>query len=53
MSTYWLSNFCSLFSFNINPFYGKDRNERYNALTRLIILVTIIANAYLKSLDHT
>ena len=43
MSTYWLSNFCSLFSFNINPFQGGDRNERYNALTRLIILVTIIA----------
>ena len=43
MSTYWLSNFCLLFSFNINPFQGSDRNERYNALTRLIILVTIIA----------
>ena len=41
MSTYWLSNFCSLLSFNINPFQGSDRNERYNALTRLIILVTV------------
>lgn len=42
MSTYWLSNFCSLFSLNINPFQGEDRNERYNALTRLIILITIV-----------
>jgi len=43
MSTYWLSNFCSLFAFNINPLQGSDRNERYNALTRLIILVTAVA----------
>jgi len=43
MSTYWLSNFCSLYSsFNINPFYGDDRNEKFNSLTRLIILVTLI-----------
>tara|TARA_Y100001958_G_C21247959_1_gene580006 strand:+ start:1985 stop:2626 length:642 start_codon:yes stop_codon:yes gene_type:complete len=44
MSTYWLSDFCSLFmSFDINPFSKEPKNERYNALTRLIILVTLIS----------
>lgn len=44
MTTYWLSNICSLFdSLNLNPFYSNDRNANYNALTRLIIFVTILA----------
>jgi hypothetical protein len=43
MTTYWFSNICVLFgSLDINPFVGKDRNFKYNALTRLIILVSII-----------
>lgn len=44
MTTYWLSNICSLFdSLSLNPFYSKDRNANYNALTRLIIFVIIVA----------
>lgn len=44
MTTYWLSDFCSLFdSFDINPFSGDDKNQKYNSLTRLIILVTLIS----------
>lgn len=44
MTTYWLSNICSLFdSVNLNPFYSNGRNANYNALTRLIIFVTIVA----------
>ena len=43
MTTYWLSDFCSLFnSTNINPFEGDDKNFKFNSLTRLIILVTIV-----------
>ena len=43
MTTYWLSDPCSIFnSFNINPFLGKDKNFKYNSLTRLIVLATII-----------
>lgn len=43
MTTYWLSDFCALFnSLNINPFTGDSRNFRFNSLTRLIIVVTII-----------
>tara|TARA_E500000178_G_C16489199_1_gene516559 strand:+ start:85 stop:516 length:432 start_codon:yes stop_codon:yes gene_type:complete len=43
MTTYWLSDFCVLInSFNIIPFNNKDKNEDYNALTRLIILATIL-----------
>ena len=43
MTTYWFSNICVLFSsLEINPFAGKDKNFKYNALTRLIILVSII-----------
>jgi len=42
MTTYWLSDFCVLInSFNIIPFNNKDKNEDFNALTRLIILLTI------------
>jgi len=44
MTTYWLSDFCSLFnSANINPFMGEDKNFKFNSLTRLIILVTVLA----------
>jgi len=43
MTTYWLSDFCVLInSFNIIPFNNKDKNEDYNALTRLIILTTLL-----------
>lgn len=43
MTTYWLSDFCSLFnSTNINPFVGEDKNFKFNSLTRLIIVVTLI-----------
>lgn len=43
-STFWLSDICSLTnSMNINPFVSGDRNFKYNSLTRLIILVTIIS----------
>lgn len=43
MTTYWLSNFCSLFnSSNINPFSGDDKNFKFNSLTRLIIVVTVV-----------
>lgn len=43
MTTYWLSDFCSLFnSMNINPFSGEDKNFRFNSLTRLIILITVL-----------
>ena len=44
MTTYWLSDFCSLFnSLNINPFSGDDKNFKFNSLTRLIIVVTIVS----------
>jgi len=44
MTSYWISDICILFnSFEINPFSGTDRNFRYNALTRLIILTTILS----------
>ena len=44
MTTYWLSDFCSLFnSTNINPFLGEDKNFKFNSLTRLIILVTVVS----------
>ena len=44
MTSYWLSDFCSLTnSFNINPFSGEDKNFQYNSLTRLIILVTVVS----------
>jgi hypothetical protein len=43
-TTYWLSNICSLTnSANINPFVGNDKNFKFNSLTRLIIVVTIIS----------
>jgi len=42
MTTYWISDYCSLFnSINLNPFDGDDKNYKYNSLTRLIIVVTI------------
>lgn len=44
MTTYWFTDLCALFnSISINPFYGTDKNYQYNSLTRLIIVVTIIA----------
>lgn len=44
MTTYWLSDFCSLFnSANINPFVGEDKNFKFNSLTRLIIIVTLVS----------
>lgn len=47
MTSYWLSNFCSLFSSNnIIPFTSDDKNYQYNSLTRLIILVTIVSYIY-------
>lgn len=47
MTSYWLSNFCSLFSsINIIPFTSDDKNYQYNSLTRLIILVTILGYIY-------
>lgn len=43
MTTYWLSDFCSLFnSSNVNPFSGDDKNFKFNSLTRLIIAVTAL-----------
>tara|TARA_Y100000022_G_C13253367_1_gene378330 strand:- start:506 stop:1072 length:567 start_codon:yes stop_codon:yes gene_type:complete len=49
MTTYWLSDFCSLFnSLNINPFVGDNKNFKFNSLTRLIILTTVISALYLK-----
>jgi len=42
MTTYWISDICALFtSLNINPFGSKDKNKNFNALTRLIIAVTV------------
>jgi hypothetical protein len=47
MTSYWLSDICVLFhSFEINPFSGPDKNFRYNALTRLIILVTVVSTIF-------
>jgi hypothetical protein len=47
MTSYWLSNFCSLFSsVNIIPFTSDDKNYQYNSLTRLIILVTVLGYIY-------
>ena len=44
MTSYWISDICILFnSFEINPFVGPDKNFKYNALTRLIILITLIS----------
>jgi len=45
MTSYWFTDLCALFnSISINPFYGTDKNYQYNSLTRLIIVVTIIAS---------
>lgn len=53
MTTYWLSDFCSLFnSLNINPLLGEDKNFKFNSLTRLIILVTIVFMILFKSYSH-
>ena len=43
MTTYWLSDFCALFnSLNVNPLLGADKNFKFNSLTRLIILSTLV-----------
>ena len=53
MTSYWISDICILFnSFEINPFRGTDRNFRYNALTRLIILTTILSGIYLNNFQE-
>jgi len=50
MTTYWLSDFCSLSnSSNINPFLGYDKNFKFNSLTRLIIVVTVLFALILNS----
>lgn len=47
MTTYWLSDFCSLFnSLNIIPFIGEDKNFMYNSLTRLILVLTFAGAIY-------
>jgi len=47
MTSYWLSNYCALFSsFNIIPFTGDNKNYQYNSLTRLIILMTLLGYLY-------
>ena len=50
MTSYWLSDICVLFnSLEVNPFSGPDKNFRYNALTRLIILVTAVSAIFLNN----
>lgn len=45
MTSYWVSDYCSLFnSFSINPLGDGDKNFQYNSLTRLIIVATIAAS---------
>ena len=52
MTSYWLSNFCSLFSsVNVIPFISDDKNYQYNSLTRLIILVTILGYIYTQDIN--
>lgn len=53
MTSYWISDICVLFnSFEINPFRGTDRNFRYNALTRLIILATVLSGMFLNNFQE-
>jgi len=53
MTSYWISDICVLFnSFEINPFRGTDRNFKYNALTRLIILTTILGCVFFKNVNE-
>lgn len=52
MTSYWLSNFCSLFSsVNVIPFISDDKNYQYNSLTRLIILVTVLGYIYTQDIN--
>jgi|TARA_B110001450_G_scaffold42652_1_gene38917 hypothetical protein len=52
MTSYWLSNFCALFSsLNVIPFIGEDKNYQYNSLTRLIILVTILGYIFTEDVN--
>ncbi len=47
MGSYWYTDPCILFSsFNIFPFLGETQNANYNALARLIILVTLITSIF-------
>ncbi len=49
MTSYWLSDFCSLTnSININPFADGDKNFKFNSLTRLIIVITIASVIFSK-----
>lgn len=49
MTSYWLSDFCSLTnSMNINPFADGDKNFQFNSLTRLIIVITIASVIFSK-----
>jgi hypothetical protein len=44
MTSFWLNDPCVLFSsLNINPFDDSSNNEKYNALTRLSIIVLVVA----------
>jgi hypothetical protein len=53
MTSYWISDICILFnSFEINPFSGKDKNFRYNALTRLIILTTVLSAIFFNNFNE-
>ena len=50
MTTYWISDPCSLFnSNNINPFVSDDKNFKFNSLTRLIIVVTLFSSLLFNS----
>ena len=49
MTTYWISDICVLItSLDINPFNKGDKNKQFNALTRLIIAVTLISAIFQK-----
>jgi hypothetical protein len=53
MTSYWLSDICVLFhSLDVNPFSGPDKNFRYNALTRLIILVTAVSAMFFSNYNE-
>ena len=52
MTTYWISDPCSLFnSNNINPFVSDDKNFKFNSLTRLIIVVTLFSSLLFSSMN--
>lgn len=52
MTTYWISDVCSLFnSMNLNPFTSGDKNEKFNSLTRLIIIITLVSSLLFGSMS--